>query len=55
MKYEIKYSYPSYFLITKKKFLGIIPYWSTIYYSGLLENVENVYQKLINESSNNRK
>lgn len=49
----IKYSYPSYYLVERKKFLGFIPYWSTIYYSGVLKNVEDKYSKLINESSSN--
>ena len=47
-EYFIKYSYPSYFLVTRKKFLGIIPYWSTVYHNGNLKNVEE-YKKVTNE------
>jgi len=48
-EYFIKYSYPFYFLITRKKLLGLIPYWSTVYYNGDLKNVEEEYKKIINE------
>jgi len=53
-KYFIEYSYPCYYLITRKKFLGFIPYWATLYSSGILENVEKKFKELTNESSNNR-
>jgi hypothetical protein len=51
-EYHIRYYRPRYYLITKKKLLGLIPYWATIYSSGILENVEAEFKKLtVNEQT----